>query len=109
MSEFLSVYMTAATREEAESIALALVEEKLAACANIFSGVLSIYRWEGKTERASECAIIAKTTADRFDSLQKRVKELHSYECPCIVATPITAGNEKYLDWVKKEASGTNR
>jgi periplasmic divalent cation tolerance protein len=102
MSEFLSIYMIAATREEAESIALALVEEKLVACANIFPDVVSIYRWEGKTERANECAIIAKTTADKFDALQKRVRELHSYECPCIVATPIVAGSEGYLEWLRK-------
>lgn len=102
MTEFLSVYMTAASREEAEKISLALVEESLVSCANIFPGVLSIYKWEGKTERANECAIIAKITAERFDALKARVKALHSYECPCIVAMPITAGDERFLEWVEK-------
>ncbi|MFA5041353.1 MAG: divalent-cation tolerance protein CutA [Bdellovibrionales bacterium] len=103
MTEFLSVYMTAASREEAEKIALALVEEKLVACANIFPGVLSVYRWEGKVERANECAIIAKTTTNKFDALSQRVKELHSYECPCVVALPIVAGSDEYLEWIRKE------
>ena len=102
MTEFLSVYMTAGSREEAEKISLALVEEHLAACANIFPGVLSIYKWKGKIERSEECAIIAKTTSDKFEALRKRVKELHSYECSCIVATPVTAGDERFLEWVKK-------
>jgi periplasmic divalent cation tolerance protein len=102
MSEFVSVYMTAASREEAEKIAQALVKENLAACANILAGVLSIFRWEGKIEHTTESVIIAKTTANKFDALQKRVKELHSYDCPCIVATPITAGNEAYLAWIKE-------
>jgi periplasmic divalent cation tolerance protein len=102
MSEFLSVYITASSRDEADKIACMLIEEHLAACANIFPGVLSVYRWQGKIERAEECAIIAKTTSDKFVALQKRVKELHSYECPCIVAWPIVAGSEAFLEWVKK-------
>jgi periplasmic divalent cation tolerance protein len=102
MTEFLSVYMTAASRDEADNIAHALVEEHLAACVNIFPGILSVYLWQGKTERAEECVLIAKTTTDKFDALQKKVKGLHSYECPCIVATPITAGNEAFLAWIKE-------
>jgi periplasmic divalent cation tolerance protein len=99
--EFLSVYITVASRKEGEKISLALVEENLAACANILSPVLSIYRWEGKIERAEECAIVAKTAKTKFDALEKRVKELHSYECPCIVATPIVVGNAAYLAWMR--------
>ncbi len=105
MSEFLSVYMTAPTRDEADEIARVLVDERLAACANIFWDVASVYRWQGKVEQAQECVIIAKTTADKFDALQKRVKEIHSYDCPCIVATAITTGNPDYLEWLTKAAS----
>lgn len=100
MSEFISIFITTSSRKEAEKIALALVEENLAACANIFSGVRSIYKWQGKVEQADECAIVAKTMSDKFDALQKRVKALHSYECPCIVATPIVTGNEAFLTWL---------
>jgi periplasmic divalent cation tolerance protein len=97
MSEFLSVYITAPSQDEAQKIAQIVVEENLATCVNIFPGIQSIYRWQGKTERNNECAMIVKTAADKFDSLQKRVKEIHSHECPCIVAWPIVAGNAEYL------------
>jgi len=102
MTDYLSVYMTASTPEEAETIAEALIEANLAACVNILPKATSLYKWKGKTERAPECVFIAKTTVEKFDALQKRVKELHSYECPCIVATPIVAGNKDYLEWIEK-------
>ena len=103
-SEFISVFIIAASHQEAEKIARAIVEEKLAACANILPGLQSIYRWQGKVEQANECAIIAKTMAQKFDVLQLRIKELHSYDCPCIVALPIVAGSDEYLDWIKDNA-----
>ena len=102
MSAFLSIFITAASQEEAATIARVLVEERLAACATIFSHAQSVYWWQGKIEEARECAIIAKTKTEKFDALQKRVKEIHSYKCPCIVATPIVAGNEAYLKWVEE-------
>jgi periplasmic divalent cation tolerance protein len=105
MTEFLSVYMTAPTRDEADEIARVLVEEGLAACATIFWDVTSVYRWQGKVEQAQECVIIVKTLGNKFDALQKRVKEIHSYDCPCIVATVITTGNPDYLEWLSKAAS----
>lgn len=107
MSEFISVFITAASPEEADKIAQVLVEENLAACANIFPGVRSVYKWQGKTERAKECAIIAKTATDKFDALQKRAKEIHSYGCPCIVAWPIVAGRADYLDWMRACFAGS--
>ena len=100
MNEFLSVYITTASRDEAEKIARAVVEENLAACANVFPEIKSIYRWQGKIEQSNECALIVKTSSGKFDALQKRVTELHSYECPCIVAWPIVAGNPAYLKWL---------
>ena len=100
MSDFLSVFITTPSRDEAEKIARALVEEKLAACVNIMPGVESLYRWQGKIEKNQECALIAKTSSAIFDALQKRVKELHSYHCPCITAWPIVKGNEEYLKWL---------
>ncbi len=102
-TEFLSVYITAPTRDEAEKIAETLVREELAACANVFPGISSTFRWQGKVERAEECAIIAKIVASDFGALQKRIEEIHPYECPCIAASPIVAGNESYLKWLKGE------
>ncbi len=103
MPDFLSVYITVPTAELAETIARALVEERLAACANIIPGVRSIYRWRGKIESENEIILIAKTRAALFDRLEKRVKQLHSYDCPCIVAWPIRAGHQPYLDWLAGE------
>jgi periplasmic divalent cation tolerance protein len=109
MSGFLSVYVTTKTREEAEKIARTVVEERLAACANILPGIQSIYRWKGKVEEASECAMILKTTRDGYAALEKRIKELHSYECPCIVATKIKEGFDPYLQWIAAETKISDR
>jgi periplasmic divalent cation tolerance protein len=99
------IYVTASSAEEATAIGRALVDERLAACANILPGVTSIYRWEGALAEDSECALIAKTTTERTDALIARVKALHSYDCPCIVALPITAGKPAFLEWITTETA----
>jgi periplasmic divalent cation tolerance protein len=109
MTDFVSVYVTAGSRDEAEKIARALVEEKLAACVNILPGVKSTYRWQGKIETTDEIVLIAKSRAALFPKLEKRVKELHSYECPCIVAWPVEAGHRPYLDWLTEETKDTKK
>ena len=105
MTKAVSVYITVPSRDMAERIARHLVEEKLAACVNIISGARSIYRWKGRVETANEVIMIAKTRVDLFGQLEKRIKELHSYEVPCIVAWPIEAGHQPYLDWIEKETT----
>jgi periplasmic divalent cation tolerance protein len=97
------VYITASSMDEANRIADAVVGERLAACANIIPGMTSIYHWKGKVERAQECALILKTRAELFGQLEARVKALHSYDTPCIVALPVTAGSAGYLGWVEEE------
>lgn len=97
------VYMTAATREEAERIARTLVEERLAACVNILPGMVSVYRWQGAVERADEVVLIAKTRRSSFPALAERVRALHSYEVPCIVELPLGQGDMPYLDWIAAE------
>ena len=88
---------------QAERIAGTLVDERLAACVNILGGVRSIYRWRGAVERADEVAMIAKTTEALFGLLAARVRALHSYDTPAIVAWPIVAGDAAYLDWIGAE------
>jgi periplasmic divalent cation tolerance protein len=105
MTSFLSIYITAPSRELAEKIARTLVEERLAACVNIIPGVHSIYRWQGKIAAENEVVLIAKSRADMFERLEKRVKELHSYQVPCIVAWPIEKGHKPYLDWLATETT----
>ncbi len=107
MSNYVSVYMTASSGEEADRIASALVEERLATCVNILGGIRSVYRWNGVVVGDSEVALIAKTRAALFDALAARVRALHSYEVPCIVSWPIEAGNPAYLAWIEAETGGT--
>ncbi|MFH5831439.1 divalent-cation tolerance protein CutA [Halalkalibaculum sp. DA3122] len=99
------VYITTKDRDEARTIGRALVEEKLAACVNIIDGMESIYRWEGNIEEAKEAILIAKTPYHNVKPLTKRVKQLHSYECPCVVSLTLTEqeGNDEYLRWLIKE------
>jgi periplasmic divalent cation tolerance protein len=101
--EVLSVYVTAADAAEAERIGRAAVAERLAACANILPGMRSIYWWQGRMEEASETVLILKTTKGRLEALITRVKALHSYDCPCIEALAVTAGNPDFLAWVARE------
>ena len=95
------VYMTAGKEREARTIARHLVENKLAACVNMIPGMQSIYTWEDQIQEDGEIVLIAKTTATQLPKLIEAVKKMHSYDCPCIVALPITAGNPAFLEWIK--------
>lgn len=97
------VYCTFPNATEAEEVARALVESQLAACVNIVGAVRSVYRWKGKVCSEEECMIIAKTTAARFAELKAKILELHSYDCPEVVAVNIDDGNEPYLQWIAEE------
>jgi len=99
------VLMTAASREEAEKIANFLVEERLAACAQIISDIRSIYWWEGKIRREAEVFFMAKTTRDAFPRLEAAVKKLHSYKVPQIVFLAIEEGSADYLGWLREMVS----
>jgi periplasmic divalent cation tolerance protein len=99
------VLMTAASREEAEKIANFLVEERLAACAQIIAPIQSIYWWEGKVCRDEEIFFMAKTTRDLFPRLAEAVKKLHSYKVPQLVFIPIEAGSADYLGWLQDMVS----
>lgn len=97
------IYITASSDEEARTIARALVEERLAACANILGSIGSIYWWNDELQEDSEVALIVKSTASLVPRIVERVKALHSYDCPCVVALPIEAGNAGFLDWIGSE------
>ena len=103
------IYVTTADRAEAERIGEALVGERLAACANILGPITSLYWWEGRMQRGDEVALIAKTTADLVDRIVARVRELHSYTVPCIVALPIEQGNPAFLRWILEETAADRR
>lgn len=97
-------FCTVPDRVSGDRIARALVEERLAACVNLVPGLTSIYRWQGKLEQATECLLLIKTTADRFEELKQRVQALHPYELPEIIAVPITAGDSTYLNWLTENS-----
>jgi periplasmic divalent cation tolerance protein len=95
------VFITAPNDEEAELIAKSLVESKLAACVNIIRSIRSIYSWQGKIEDDTEVLMIVKTRKELFEPLSSRVKELHSYDVPEVIALPIIEGSEDYLTWLR--------
>jgi periplasmic divalent cation tolerance protein len=103
--DVLMVEITAGSVEEAERIGRTLVEERLAACANLLPGLRSVYRWKGRVEEASEALLLAKTTAAALPALVERARALHSYECPCIAAWSIQGGNPDYLAWIEAECA----
>jgi len=97
----VSVYVVFASHEEAERIGRIVIEERLAACINMFGPVRSIYRWQGKVESANEVAAILKTSHDEADALIMRIAGLHSYDVPCIVTWPIDKVLGSYADWIE--------
>ncbi len=94
---------TTSSKDEAQSIAQTLVERKLVACVNIVGPITSIYHWQGAVERGQELLLIIKTRAALFAQLETRVKSLHSYQNPEVIALPISAGTAAYLDWLRGE------
>ncbi|MBF0540669.1 MAG: divalent-cation tolerance protein CutA [Nitrospirae bacterium] len=98
--EYITVFITAPNDQEASKIGTAIVTEGLVKCVNIISNIRSIYQWKGNIEDQSEVLIIAKTKKEKFAELCRRVKTLHSYEVPEVVAIPIVDGLPDYLNWL---------
>ncbi|HVN87142.1 MAG TPA: divalent-cation tolerance protein CutA [Candidatus Binatia bacterium] len=106
MTDFVVVLVTVGSAAEGERIAETLVREQLAACVNVVGPIRSIYTWKGELQRDDERLLVIKTRAAVFDELDRRVRALHSYETPEVIALPISAGSPPYLDWL---ATGTHR
>ena len=104
--EVLVVFTTWPNAEDAEQAARVVVEERLAACANIGAGCRSIYRWQGAIETTAEIPVMFKTTIGRYPELERRIKALHWYEVPEIVAVRVTDGLPAYLRWVEDSCEG---
>ena len=103
MPDYILVCSTTETREQAERIARALVDVRLAACVQIDGPITSIYRWEGAVAQGEEWRLTAKTRASLFDEVARVIRREHSYQLPEIIAVPITAGSANYLDWLATE------
>ena len=102
----VTVWTTAPDAQAAEALGRALVTERLAACANVIPGVVSIYWWEGEVQREGEAIVLLKTTSERVDELEARLVELHPYEVPEVVALAVSGGHGPYLAWVGAEVEG---
>ena len=89
----------------ADRIALALVEQSLAACVNQLAPVRSVYRWQGNIERATEVPLLIKTTRERYGDVEAAIRQLHPYDVPEIIALPIAAGHATYLRWIESETA----
>ena len=103
MPEFAVVLCTVGSKEQADTIAKTLVNERWAACVNILPTVISHYHWEGKVCEDSELMLVIKTHRSLIENIIERIRELHEYEVPEIIALPIVAGSRNYLKWLASE------
>ena len=101
--KYLFVYITTSNRIEAENISEAIISERLVACTNIVENMSALFWWDGGVQSEGEVILIAKTTSEAFSVLEERVRQIHSYECPCIIGMPIASGYQGYLDWIDEE------
>jgi len=101
LEKYTVILVTVSSKKEAENITQQLLEEKLIACANIVGPVSSYFHWEGKAEVAEEFLLLLKSRLDLFDAVAERVRALHSYEVPEILALPVVANSSGYLDWMR--------
>jgi periplasmic divalent cation tolerance protein len=100
------IYITTSGEEESEKIAKTLLEERIVACANIIPSMKSFYWWEGEIEEDTESILFLKTRSDKLDTIIRRVKDIHSYDIPCILEISIQSGSEDYLKWLEDSLQG---
>ena len=104
LANHIVVLSTVPDQKSAEKIAAALVEERLAACVNLVPGLTSIYRWKQEVKREPECLLVIKSSADRFEALRERLRALHPYETPEILALTVSHGDPAYLAWLTENS-----
>lgn len=102
MTEAVVVLITTGSADEGTHVGDTLVNEHLAACVNMITGVRSCFFWEGRSQTSTECLLVCKTTRDALEPLIARVKELHSYTVPEVIALPVVSGLPAYLDWMRE-------
>jgi len=106
MTDYIQVVTTTERREDAERIARALVEARLAACVQVLGPITSTYHWKGAIETSREWQCVAKSRQDLYPRLEETIRAAHPYEVPEILAVPITAASQSYLDWLDAELTG---
>lgn len=103
MTDFLQISTTTGARQDAERIATELVSRRLAGCVQVSGPIVSTFRWQGKIETAEEWTCLIKTGRQQLDAIQALLAEIHPYEVPELIATPIVAGGEAYLNWLGEQ------
>jgi periplasmic divalent cation tolerance protein len=103
MTEFVQITTTTATRQDAQEIAAELISRRLAGCVQVSGPISSTFRWQGKTETAEEWICTIKTSRDQLAAIQRALAEIHRYEVPELIATPIIGGSEAYLKWLGEQ------
>jgi periplasmic divalent cation tolerance protein len=106
MTDKIVILTTCAVESDAERMARALIDGRLAACVNVVPGVRSFYRWEGETQCGQEFLLIVKTSRALFEALRAEMEKLHPYEVPELLALPVVAGSETYLTWLQSNLRG---
>lgn len=101
--EVLVILTNLPDQDSARRLAMAVVESRAAACVNVLSGCRSVYRWQGAIEAADEVPVLIKTTRSCYEALERELRAHHPYELPEIIALPVVAGLDAYLDWVRAE------
>lgn len=99
------IMSTCPDEPSAQTIAAALIEDKLAACVNIIAGVTSVYQWQGKIEQSHEQCLIIKTLKHNYAAVERSIQELHPYELPEVISVPISEGSEQYLSWIAQNVN----
>ncbi len=107
--DYCLIYVTCANAPEAEKIGIALVKQRLVACVNILPPVQSIYWWQGQMENSAEWAFIAKTRCILVADITQKVREIHSYDLPCVVALPLQQAADDFLDWIDQETQPSGK
>jgi len=108
INDYIQVFTTVEKRRDADRMASVVVNQRVAACAQVVGPIRSTYWWKGKVEEAEEWLLMMKTRRGLFSSLEKEIKALHPYEVPEIIALPIVAGSASYLEWIKEETIKTS-
>jgi len=102
-AEFIQVFVSCESRSQAKSMVDSLLEDQIIACAQILPGVESFYHWHGQTVQSSECLLLLKSHRDHFKTIETKIKKLHTYEVPEIIAVPIMDGSKEYLNWINEQ------
>ena len=104
-SEIIIVFVTVPGLREGSRISKAILTSRLAACVNVIPGVQSIYKWKGKIVQEKEAMLVLKTTRPRYRKLEQKIKQLHPYEVPEVIAIPLIFGSPQYIEWVTREVA----